>query len=152
MSRSKEEGCATKMPDSIERLNQRYNEIEQERGEIKSQLDRDRLTKATTSVVEAITSAPFIERMREFRERAARGDVALEEVSQLLSVDGLRAAGAELPDDFRLSSRTFEDFQTGTRIDIRPGNVIGDIGMAPQWGACAGGGAATVCGCAGGST
>lgn len=134
-------------------LNTRLTELDAERLVVKRQLDRDRLTKATASVVETITSPEFIERMRSFRERAATGVVTYEDVGEMLSLDTLRAAGADFPEDFRLTSRTFEDLESGLKIEIKPpwetyGGGIPEV----AWGACAGGGAATVCGCAGGST
>lgn len=112
------------------------------------QLDRERLTRITDSLIQTITSPEFIERMRSFRNVAERTS-SFEEAGGLMSIESLREAGAELPDDFRITSRVFEDYQEGTRISVSPLE-----GGGPQlaWGACAGGGAATVCGCAGGST
>lgn len=139
------------MTHPIDDLHRRMSELDAERETVKNQLDRERLTRATNSVIETITSPEFVQKMREFRERAAAGEIEPEQISQLLSIEGLREAGAELPDDFRLSSRTFEDLESGTRIEIKPGRLPGDLSPV-AWGACAGGGAATVCGCAGGST
>ena len=132
-------------------LSNRMKELDKERLLVKQQLDRGRLTEITSNLVETLTSPQMVERMREFREKAEKG-ASLAEAGEILSVEGLRAAGASLPDDFRLTSRVFEDFETGMRIDIRPpAKGIPDIDPL-GWGACAGGGAATVCGCAGGST
>jgi len=133
-----------------QKLKLRMDELERERVIVKQQLDRDRLNKITGDLIETITSPRFIDRMREFRARAAVG-ASLQEAGDLLSLESLRDAGAEIPADFRLTSRVFEDRETGLRVDIR--SPFGDgVGDPIAWGACAGGGAATVCGCAGGST
>jgi hypothetical protein len=112
------------------------------------QLDRERLTKITDSLIQTITSPEFIERMRSFRSVAERTS-SFEEAGSLMSIESLREAGAELPEDFRITSRVFEDYEKGTRIAVSP---IEGFDPRVAWGACAGGGAATVCGCAGGST
>ena len=114
-------------------------------------LDRARLVDATNNLVETFTSEAFIERMHTLRDRAERGEVDFDEVGKLLSIDGLRDAGAKLPDDFRLTSRTFEDAVKGFSIDFNP-DVLPRGGGDVAWGACAGGGAVGTCGCAGGST
>lgn len=125
--------------------------LDEERTLVKRELDRERLSKVTGEVIETITSPEFIERMRVAREKAENGD-GMKAVGDLLSMDGLRAAGANIPEDFRLTSRVFEDRVTGTRFEVKPpAGTIGDIDPL-GWGACAGGGAATVCGCGGFST
>ena len=129
----------------------RMDALESERRLVKSQLDRERLKDITNSLIETITSPQVIENMKSFRAKAAKGG-SFDDAADLMSLEVLRAAGAKLPDDFRLSSRVFEDLETGTKIEIRPPHIdVGDIDPL-AWGACAGGGAATVCGCAGGST
>ena len=116
-----------------------------------TQIDRERLTTITNSLIQTITSPKFIERMRQFREKAgAKPDLAA--AADLMSLESLRSAGAELPADFRLTSRVFEDGDTGLKLDIRTGQLPGAGGPVLKWGACAGGGAATVCGCAGGNS
>ena len=113
-------------------------------------IDRERLTTITNSLIKTITSPQFIERMRQFREKAAtKPDFGA--AADLMSLESLRAAGAELPPDFRLTSRVFEDAATGLKLDIRPTQQQAVDGSKLEWGACAGGGAATICGCAGGS-
>lgn len=117
------------------------------------QLDRELLTRATDSLIQAITAPEFVERMHAFRDEAGARDVSFDEVGKLLSVESLREAGAELPDDFRLTSRTFEDRLQGWKIDWKlPDELKGDRVGPVSWGACAGGGAASVCGCAGGGS
>ena len=114
-------------------------------------IDRERLTKITNSLIQTITSPKFIERMRQFREKSG-GKPDLGEAAELMSLESLRAAGADLPADFRLTSRVFEDSETGLKLDIKPGQLQTAGGPILKWGACAGGGAATVCGCAGGNS
>jgi hypothetical protein len=126
-------------------------DLDNERALVKQQLDRERLTVITSSLIDTITSPRFIERMRQFREKAAAG-ARLGDAADLMSLESLRAAGAQIPDDFRLTSRIFEDSETGLRFEIKPPRAQPDFGNSVAWGACAGGGAATVCGCAGGST
>jgi len=126
-------------------------DLDNERLLVKQQLDRERLAAITTSLIETITSPAFIERMRQFRQKAHAG-ARFGDAADLMSLESLRAAGADVPDDFRLTSRVFEDRETGLRLEIEPPNLMGDTGPILRWGACAGGGAATVCGCAGGST
>lgn len=114
------------------------------------QIDRARLKKITRELVDAITSPEVLERMKKFRTQAARG-ATFDAAGDIMSLESLRAAGADLPADFRLTSRVFEDRERGIKFEIRP--PVTDLpGGQVSWGACAGGGAATVCGCAGGST
>lgn len=120
------------------------------KGEL-AQIDRERLTTITNSLIQTITSPKFIERMRQFREKAG-GKPDFGEAAELMSLESLRAAGADLPADFRLTSRVFEDSETGLKLDIRAGQLQTAGGPILKWGACAGGGAATVCGCAGGNS
>lgn len=126
--------------------------IDQERLIVKNQLDRERLVTITSNLIETITSPQFIERMRQFRTKAGAG-ANFSDAADLMSLENLRAAGANIPDDFRLTSRVFEDAETGLRVEIKPrAKLPGAADNTLAWGACAGGGAATVCGCAGGST
>lgn len=113
------------------------------------QMDRDRLMRISNTLIETVTSPKVIEHMYEFRKRAAEG-ASLDEAGDLMSLGALRAAGADLPEDFRLTSRVFEDREKGVRLELKPSSLEtfgGDVAL----GVCAGGGAGTVCGCAGGS-
>ena len=133
-------------------LRQKMVELDVERFEVKGQLDRERLRTVTNDVIETITSPQFIEKMRIAREKASEDD-GMSAVSQLLSIDGLRKAGAEIPDDFRLTSRMFEDKASGLRIVVD--NDLSKIKIPSGqlgWGACAGTGTLTFCGCGGFST
>lgn len=140
-------------PGAIDRtqLQEKMEALDAERALVKSQLNRERLTEITDSLIQTITSPQVIERMKSFREKAEQG-AGFDEAADLMSLESLRAAGAKLPDDFRLSSRVFEDFETGLKVEYRrpPKGIDGYDPLG--WGACAGGGAATVCGCAGGGT
>jgi hypothetical protein len=74
-----------------------------------------------------------------------------------MSLENLKAAGADLPPGFRITSRVFEDTVSGKRIELGPWgaddlNVARFAQAANSVSGCAGGGAATVCGCAGGGT
>ncbi|WP_411958313.1 hypothetical protein [Paracoccus homiensis] len=132
-------------------LSTRMKELDDERRIVKSQLDRDRLAEITQSLIETITSPEVVSNMKKFRVNAEKTG-SFDEAADLMSLETLRNAGAKIPDDFRLTSRVFEDLETGMKVEVRPPNFpVGDIDPL-AWGACAGGGAATVCGCAGGST
>jgi hypothetical protein len=110
------------------------------------------LQNITQQLIKAITSPQVMEQMRQFREKAAAG-ATHSEAGDLMSLETLKAAGAQLPSGFRITSRVFEDKASRRIIDLDPGpskpalrqNASGVSG-------CAGGGAATVCGCAGGGT
>ena len=125
--------------------------IDEERDLVKRQLNRERLTEITSSIIETITSPQVIEKMKAFRESAEKG-ASYAEAGELMSLESLRAAGAKIPDDFRLTSRVFEDRETGLRVQLVPPVKFPDQSSPVEWGACGGAGAATVCGCAGGST
>lgn len=132
-------------------LQDRLDSIEKERTDAKDQLNRERLMRVTSEVIDTITSPEFVEKMRQARISADEGG-GLEAAARLLSIDGLREVGVDIPADFRLTSRVFEDRTTGFKFEltdplIRPG------GLEPLgWGGCAGGGGLTFCGCGGFST
>ena len=130
----------------------RMADLDRERALVKSQLDRERLTEITGDLIRTITSPKFIEKMRQFREKAVKGG-GFDEAADLMSLESLRDAGARIPDDFRLTSRVFEDLDSGLKVAIDPRGWRTAPGLDDvAWGACAGGGAGTVCGCAGGGT
>ena len=114
----------------------------------KDQLDRTRLLRVTGDVIETITSPEFVERMRRAREAADDGQ-GLTAAADLLSIEGLRQAGADIPKDFRLTSRVFEDRVQGLKIDILSDPRPGPDGDPLGWGVCAGIGSLTFCGCGG---
>ena len=121
---------------------------------ISDRLERERLNEITSSLIETITSPIVVETMRQFREKARAG-AGFAEAGELMSLESLRAAGAKLPDDFRLTSRVFEDRATGLAVEIKSPRGADKGALAAESNkisACAGGGAATVCGCAGGGT
>lgn len=124
--------------------------IDQNRLDTKNQLDRERLARVTSDVIRTITSPDFMERVSKAREAASNG-AGMDAAAKLLSIDGLRSAGVDIPDDFRMTSRIFEDRLSGVRIhlddiDMRPG--VGPV----AWGGCAGAGGLSFCGCGGFST
>ena len=96
---------------------------------------------ATNTVIETITSPEFVAKMRQAREEAEK-DGGYEAIAKILSLEGLRAAGAKIQEDFRLTSRIFEDKVSGQRFEISPINDP-DGPLQPYdplgWGACAGG-------------
>jgi hypothetical protein len=129
-------------------LEESLGRLEHQRRETKDQLDRERLTRVTSDLIKTITAPAFIESMRVARERAD-GGASVESAADLLSISALRRAGLDIPEDFRMTSRVFEDRSTGFRLELK--EPIG--GMEPLgWGACAGGGGLTFCGCGGFST
>ncbi|MGO7045460.1 hypothetical protein ACCT07_36755 [Rhizobium johnstonii] len=133
--------------------------------------DPEHLRNVTQELIKAITSPEVIEQMREFRDKAAAGGDFVD-AGNLMSLENLKANGADLPDGFRITSRIFEDKNSGKIINLGPEipfdpqNPIPfdphnpEIPFDPQKGGfnpvgmsgCAGGGAATVCACAGGGT
>jgi hypothetical protein len=133
------------------RLQDRINQLDNERIQVKSQLDRERLVRVTNGVIETITSPEFIERMQQARMMADSSE-GYDAVAKLLTLESLRAAGAEIPDDFRLTSRVFEDKVNGVRFELKS-DLTGIPGLEPLgWGACGGAGGLTFCGCGGFST
>ena len=136
-------------------LELKLSDLNREQQLLKSQLDRERLTSITSNLIETITSPKFIENMRQFRSKATAG-ASFDEAGDLMSLESLRAAGAKIPDDFRLTSRVFEDHESGLKIEIKPPKGVGGLGDlsggSVAWGACGGAGAAGTCACAGGST
>ena len=89
--------------------------------------------------------------MRQAWEEAEKGG-GYEAVAKILSLEGLRAACAKIPKDFRLTSRIFEDKVRGERFEISPINDP-DGPIQPYdplgCGAFAGMGAATIYDCGG---
>jgi hypothetical protein len=122
--------------------------LDQQRAIVKTELDRERLLRVTGSVIETITSPTFVEKMRQAR-RAADAGAGMDVAAELLSIEGLRAAGADIPPDFRLTSRVFEDREEGIRAEIKSSETPGPNDVAPRWGGCAGAGGLTFCGCGG---
>ena len=117
--------------------------------EFETRFDRQSLTNMTNSVLDVITSPGFLKKMHEARFNAERGG-SLQDMADLMSVENLRNEGVELPDDFRVTSRRFEDLTTGESIEVNePVPTDSRTGDAVALGGCAGGGAATVCGCGG---
>jgi len=125
-------------------------------------LDVDRLRKITDEMVTAITSPPFVEAMRTMKATAQ--DQRLKVGAKILNPEALRSKGAPLPVGMRITSRYFESGKPTIEV-ADPDEAghppiakeIADISsLSPRQtkgvqsaGMCAGGGAGTVCGCAG---
>ena len=75
---------------------------------------------ATNRLVETVTSDEMVERMRAFKHLPPEDRLA--QASKLLSVEGLKERGVEMPEGMRISSRYFES-DKGT---FEFGNVDGD--------------------------
>jgi hypothetical protein len=115
-----------------------------------AQLDRERLMRISNEVIATITSPEFIERMREARSRADDG-AGFDEAAELLSMRALREFGADIPKDFRVTSRVFEDREQGLKLELdnrRPGVDSSPVGF----GICVGGGGDSFCACGGFTT
>ncbi len=90
--------------------------------------------------------------MNKFRKKANEEGLDFSEAGNIMSLESLKAAGASVPDDFRLTSRVFEDRELGLKIElIDPARRIGDTGTVAV-GACGGAGGLSFCACGGGST
>jgi hypothetical protein len=141
------------MPDSSREASLRaeLGARESERQSVKDRLDRERLTRVTSEMIQAMTSPEFVERVRSARDAADKG-AGMEVAAQLLSVEELRRSGVDVPDDFRMTSRVFEDLERGTRIVVSDIPTVGDFDPTVAWGGCAGGGGLSFCGCGGFST
>lgn len=126
--------------------------LDNKRIKVKEQLSRDRLEKITNDIVTTISSPKFMKSMKLFREKAKEKDFDLAEAGNIMSIESLKAAGASIPDDFRLTSRVFEDSELGIRMKIDHFDPLKGIGDTLAVGACGGAGGLTFCGCAGGSS
>ncbi|WP_347138856.1 hypothetical protein [Paracoccus sp. SSK6] len=128
----------------------------------------------TDSIIDAITSEPFLKRMEEIRKLPM--EERLMRARDILSVDGLREAGVSMPEGMRISSRYFEEdlgvlefgnvdefeapeanstdpkitLKDGSSIKVAPFPGIACYSEGPVvMGTCGGAGAGTVCGCGG---
>jgi hypothetical protein len=119
-------------------------------------LDKDRLRKVTDGMIEAITSPQFVEAMRTMKSTPP--EKRLEAGAKLLSPDVLRSKGVPLPAGMRITSRYFETGKPTIEVSdpdqpggkpivssTPPSSASGPVTL----GACACGGAGTVCGGAG---
>ena len=87
---------------------------------------RERLRKMTDEIIEAITSDEFMRRMNQLK--TAPLEERLETARGLLSVDGLRQAGVDLPEGMRVSSRYFEE-NVGT-FEFGNSDVVAELQTA----------------------
>lgn len=133
------------------KLQNKLVEKDKDRLAAKEELDRERLLRVTGDLIETITSPAFVEKMRQARLSADSGD-GMDTAAKLLSIDGLREAGVDIPADFRLTSRVFEDRVEGLRFESNIAELRSDALGGLAWGACGGAGGLTFCGCGGFST
>ncbi len=125
-------------------------------------MDRVKLERQMHDIVEMITHPEFVEAMRNMK--AADPNERQEVGRQTLTPNALKERGVPMPENMRITSRYFEASPPEI-IDVNQDGVIirtpqdADLeqafGFSPSevaWGGCACGGAATVCGGAGGST
>jgi hypothetical protein len=118
-------------------------------------IDAAHLTNITNGLIGAISSAPFVAAMQNLK--ATPLDQRLAVASNTLSPAALTAAGVNFPEGMRITSRYFEPGSpdiievTDDGAVLRDANSVPQIGAAGAWG-CACGGAATVCGGAGGGS
>jgi hypothetical protein len=139
------------MPESSEEQQLRAELAVQDRARqaVKDRLDREQLRRVTNDMIQAITSPEFVERVRLARAASDRGE-GMDAAVRLLSIEGLREAGVDIPEDFRMTSRVFEDREQGVRISMDEPRALESEGIEVlSWGSCAGAGGLTFCGCGG---
>ena len=117
-----------------------------------NEIDPKRLKKITDEMIAAISSPEYVKAMKIMKKTPVEKRLAV--ATKLLSPDALRKKGVPLPKDMRISSRYFEPGNpTVILVDDHGARIAGtgDPGPVGAWG-CACGGAATVCGGAGGGS
>ena len=83
----------------------------------------EQLKKMTNEIVDALTSDEFMGRMRALRKVSAEERIEMAE--KLLNVEALGAAGVDLPEGMRVSSRYFEE-DVGT-FEFGNVDIVGEI-------------------------
>jgi hypothetical protein len=112
------------------------------------EMSKERLKEITGQLLATITSEQFLAKMAEVRN-APEGE-RMKAAAFFLSVDALRNSGLDVPTDFRVASRYFEEhFDPPGPATPTAKNPTGAQGPVTPLGVCAGGGMGTVCGCAG---
>jgi hypothetical protein len=144
--------CVMPESESETRLREDLARRDDDRRQVHERLSRERLTRVTTEMVQTLTSPAFFDKVRDARDAADRGE-GMEAAARLLSIESLRELGVDIPDDFRMTSRVFEDRENGGQVEFRDVPIFdpNDPGLV-GWGGCAGGGGLTFCGCGGFST
>jgi hypothetical protein len=118
-------------------------------------INAERLTKMTNELIAAISAPPFVAAMKELKVTPTDQRLAL--ASKRLTPTVLSAAGVKFPQGMRITSRYFEPGTpdiievTDHGAVLRHVNSLPGTGATAAW-ACACGGAATVCGGAGGGS
>jgi hypothetical protein len=111
-----------------------------------------KLKAITDDMIAAISSPAYVEAMKTMKATPVEKRLAV--AAKLLSPEALRKKGVPLPADMRISSRYFEPGNPSViYVDEHGARLagLGDPGPVGAWG-CACGGAATVCGGAGGGS
>jgi hypothetical protein len=116
--------------------------------------DISRLRKAAVGVVETLTDPNFINKIQQARSHTDDAGNVLDVLKHHFSIEGLREAGVDIPADFRMTSRVFEDVTSEPRIqvseDLEPVAAASNFKDNPQAGGfCAGGSFRGIRGCAG---
>ena len=120
-----------------------------------AEINPARLRRITNELIAAISSAPFVDGMRRFKQTPVDKRVAFASAS--LTPTALAKAGVRFPTGMRITSRYFERGSpdivqvTDAGALLNPGPLIPGPGTAGAWG-CACGGGATFCAGAGGGT
>ncbi len=91
------------------------------------ELTRESLQLETEKVMNAITDPVFLSQMQKFR--ATPVEKRFEMASLEMTPDALRAMGASIPQDLRVSSRTFEEgpLKNWPSVDMEEGKRILDL-------------------------
>ncbi len=127
-------------------------------------IDPAKVKKDMDAIIEMITHPQFVAAMKDMKQTpvAKRQEVG----KKTLTVQALAAKGVKIPANMRITTRYFEPGSTDI-LEVDPNGKLKKIktskfpfeipglgrpGGSVAWGACACGGAATVCGGAGGST
>jgi hypothetical protein len=116
-----------------------------------NEIDPGKLKQLTDEMITAISHPAFVAAMNKMKKTPM--DQRLSVASKILTPAALKAKGVPLPEGMRISSRYFEPgIPTVIKIDELGARVARhDPGPVAAWG-CACGGAATVCGGAGGGS
>lgn len=118
-------------------------------------IDAAHLANITNDLIGVISSPQFVAAMKNLKATPLNQRLAV--ASTTLTPAALQAAGVNLPTGMRITSRYFEPGSpdiievTEQGAVIRNANLLPQLGAAGAWG-CACGGAATVCGGAGGGS
>jgi hypothetical protein len=116
-----------------------------------NEVDAVKLKQITNEMIDAISHPAYVAAMNTMKITPM--DERLSVASKILTPAALKAKGVPLPEGMRISSRYFEPGNPIViKIDELGARIArSDVGPVAAWG-CACGGAATVCGGAGGGS